>query len=89
MPLEQGQRVGNYEVLNLLGAGGMGRVYRVRNIISNRVEAMKILLAAENCLGEDLNSAHQALNRSDPDSANQYLDRAERELTTLESFLGR
>lgn len=44
MPLEQGQRVGDYEVLNLLGAGGMGRVYRVRNIISDRVEAMKILL---------------------------------------------
>jgi hypothetical protein len=44
MPLEQGQRVGDYEVLSLLGAGGMGRVYRVRNIISDRVEAMKILL---------------------------------------------
>jgi eukaryotic-like serine/threonine-protein kinase len=44
MPLEQGQRVGDYEVLSLLGAGGMGRVYRVRNIISDRVEAMKVLL---------------------------------------------
>lgn len=44
MALEQGQRVGDYEVLSLLGAGGMGRVYRVRNIISDRVEAMKILL---------------------------------------------
>ncbi|HEV2135635.1 MAG TPA: protein kinase [Terracidiphilus sp.] len=44
MPLEQGQRVSDYEVLSLLGAGGMGRVYRVRNIISDRVEAMKILL---------------------------------------------
>ena len=44
MPLEQGQRVGDYEVLSLLGSGGMGRVYRVRNIISDRVEAMKILL---------------------------------------------
>ncbi len=44
MPLEQGQRVGDYEVLSLLGAGGMGRVYRVRNIISDRFEAMKVLL---------------------------------------------
>ena len=44
MALEVGQRVGDYEVLALLGTGGMGRVYRVRNIISNRVEAMKILL---------------------------------------------
>src|SRR5579884_1805142 len=44
MALEPGQRAGDYEVLTLLGAGGMGRVYKVRNIISDRVEAMKILL---------------------------------------------
>ncbi len=44
MALEVGNRVGDYEVLALLGAGGMGRVYKVRNIISNREEAMKILL---------------------------------------------
>ncbi len=41
---EIGQRVGDYEVLAKLGAGGMGRVYKVRNVISNREEAMKILL---------------------------------------------
>ena len=41
---ETGQRVGDYEVLAPLGAGGMGRVYKVRNVISNREEAMKILL---------------------------------------------
>jgi eukaryotic-like serine/threonine-protein kinase len=44
MALEVGNRVGDYEILALLGAGGMGRVYKVRNIISNREEAMKILL---------------------------------------------
>jgi eukaryotic-like serine/threonine-protein kinase len=44
MALEIGQRVGDYEILSLLGSGGMGRVYRVRNIISDRVEAMKVLL---------------------------------------------
>lgn len=44
MALEVGQRVGDYEVLALLGTGGMGRVYKVRNIISNREEAMKVLL---------------------------------------------
>lgn len=44
MAEETGQRVGDYEVLALLGAGGMGRVYKVRNIISNREEAMKVLL---------------------------------------------
>jgi serine/threonine protein kinase len=41
---ESGQRVGDYEVLTLLGSGGMGRVYKVRSVISGREEAMKILL---------------------------------------------
>ncbi len=44
MSFEQGQRISDYEILGLLGAGGMGRVYRVRNVISDRVEAMKVLL---------------------------------------------
>jgi hypothetical protein len=39
-----GDRIGDYEVTSILGAGGMGAVYQVRNVISNRVEAMKILL---------------------------------------------
>ena len=44
MPFEVGQRLGDYEVQAMLGVGGMGHVYRVRNIISNRTEAMKVLL---------------------------------------------
>jgi eukaryotic-like serine/threonine-protein kinase len=39
-----GQHVGDYEILDVLGAGGMGKVYKVRNTISERVEAMKIVL---------------------------------------------
>ncbi len=39
-----GQHLGDYEILGVLGAGGMGKVYKVRNVISDRVEAMKILL---------------------------------------------
>ena len=38
------QRIGDYEILAPLGAGGMGRVFKVRNVISNREEAMKVLL---------------------------------------------
>jgi eukaryotic-like serine/threonine-protein kinase len=39
-----GERVGDYEVVQILGAGGMGQVYKVRNVFSDRIEAMKILL---------------------------------------------
>ena len=44
MAEETGKRVGDYQILNELGSGGMGRVYRVRNVISDRIEAMKVLL---------------------------------------------
>lgn len=37
-------RIGDYEVLGTLGSGGMGKVYKVRNVISDRIEAMKVLL---------------------------------------------
>ena len=39
-----GDRIGDYEIVGMLGAGGMGKVYKVRNVISDRVEAMKVLL---------------------------------------------
>ena len=38
------QRLGDYQVLRVLGSGGMGRVYQVRNVITDRIEAMKVLL---------------------------------------------
>src|ERR1700676_2525758 len=37
-------RNSDYEILGVLGAGGMGKVYKVRNIFSDRIEAMKVLL---------------------------------------------
>src|SRR5947208_7782749 len=44
MSFEIGSTVGDYQVVAVLGAGGMGQVYKVRNVISDRVEAMKVLL---------------------------------------------
>ncbi len=44
MVIEQGQRIGDYEVVAKLGAGGLGVVYEVQHLISQRREAMKILL---------------------------------------------
>ncbi|MGA9797702.1 MAG: protein kinase [Terriglobales bacterium] len=41
---ETSKRVGDYEILKELGAGGMGKVYQVRNVITDRIEAMKVLL---------------------------------------------
>jgi eukaryotic-like serine/threonine-protein kinase len=38
------KRIGDYEVIRELGHGGMGEVYLARNVLSDRVEAMKVLL---------------------------------------------
>ena len=44
MSFKAGDVIGDYEVVGTLGVGGMGEVYRVRNTLSDRVEAMKVLL---------------------------------------------
>jgi serine/threonine-protein kinase len=41
-----GTRIGSYEIVEVLGSGSMGEVFRVRHLISDRMEAMKVLLSA-------------------------------------------
>ncbi len=43
MTLEAGARLGAYEILGLIGAGGMGEVYRARDARLQRTVAIKIL----------------------------------------------
>lgn len=56
MSFNVGDIVGDYQILGVLGRGGMGTVYRVRNLLSHREEAMKIALP-------DVQSDSQAAER--------------------------
>ena len=43
MPILTGKRLGPYEILSAIGAGGMGEVYRARDTRLNRDVAIKVL----------------------------------------------
>ena len=43
MPLSAGMRLGPYEILSVLGAGGMGEVYRSKDTRLDRIVAIKVL----------------------------------------------
>ena len=40
-----GDTVGTYKIIAAIGSGGMGEVFKVEHVVTNRVEAMKILAA--------------------------------------------
>src|ERR1035441_3274685 len=45
MAIQIGDIVGDYRVTGILGRGGMGKVFRVRSLVTEREEAMKIVLS--------------------------------------------
>jgi serine/threonine-protein kinase len=66
--LAPGVRLGAYEILSLIGAGGMGEVYRARDTRLGRAVAIKVLPAAV----------------SEDDSARQRLFREARAISSLD-----
>ena len=66
MALTPGARLGPYEILSPLGAGGMGEVYRARDTSLDRTVAVKILsaaLAADPEFSERFNREARALSQ--------------------------
>src|SRR5713101_2149130 len=45
MPLSPGDKLGHYEVISLLGKGGMGEVWKARDTMLKRDVALKVLPA--------------------------------------------
>ena len=66
MPLSAGSRLGPYEILSALGAGGMGEVYRARDTRLDRTVAVKILsdsLAVDQRFRERFDREARAISR--------------------------
>ena len=68
MPLQPGVRLGPYEILSLVGAGGMGEVYKSRDTRLDRTVAVKVLpdtLAADPQFRERFDREARAISQLD------------------------
>ena len=66
MPLAPGTLLGRHEIVELLGAGGMGEVYRARDTRLDRVVALKVLhghLAADEHLRQRFDQEARAISQ--------------------------
>ena len=63
MSFQIGDMIGDYQVIELLGVGGMGKVYKVRNLISDRIEAAKILGVPISTVRSRLSTGRDRLRR--------------------------
>ena len=68
MPLSPGSHLGPYEVLALIGAGGMGEVYRARDPRLNREVAIKVCRRTDSRTKDDDSVSSRSARRSHADS---------------------
>ncbi len=65
MPLESGSKLGPYQILSVIGAGGMGEVYRAKDTRLDRTVAIKVLpshLSSNQSLRERLEREARAVS---------------------------
>ncbi|MEX2271839.1 MAG: protein kinase [Vicinamibacterales bacterium] len=64
LTLVPGSRIGHYEILGFIGAGGMGEVYRARDVRDGREVAIKTVNAARAHPAGELRLLHEARHAS-------------------------
>ena len=62
MTLDTGTRLGRYEIRSKIGAGGMGEVYRARDLELSRDVAIKVLPSTFSTDTNRLHRFQQAIN---------------------------